>query len=370
MERGSLRDIYQFETLKDDHVVEPWMQAGWHVKVSDYGVQAVVHQSEADVTMGSRNWEPPIKDLDKDLDKLHPRTYSVDREATAAAVEKLTGVFEGILPVRIRRKYWWTMGLTWPAIDLIGLESLMLSMYDNPDGLHRLMTFLRDDHLAYAKWLEAEGLLCLDNENDYIGSGTMGYTRDLPAADHQEGQPIRMADTWVLSESQETVGVSPDMFEKFIFPYQLSIVENFGKCYYGCCEPVNSRWHVVKKLPNLARVSVSPWADEDFMAEALGRDYVYSRKPNPAQISTGRVRRGRHPRRPPQDARRDPPAQLPYGNHHEGRPHPPRPAGKAPPLGPARPRGNRQAVTGPAGLPLGDVAVPRFPRGTPVYGGG
>ena len=48
---------------------------------------------------------------------------------------------------------------------------------------------------------------------------------------------------------------------------------------------MHNRWHVLKRLPNLARVSVSPWADEAFMAEALGSRYVYSRKPSPASLA-------------------------------------------------------------------------------------
>ena len=38
-------------------------------------------------------------------------------------------------------------------------------------------------------------------------------------------------------------------------------------------------------MPNLRSVSVSPWADFDKVAEMLGRDYVYSRKPDPVPIS-------------------------------------------------------------------------------------
>ena len=98
---------------------------------------------------------------------------------------------------------------------------------------------------------------------------------------------MRIRDQWVLLESQETVGVGPDQFEEFIFPYQLAIAERFGKCYYGCCEPVHTRWHVLRRLPNLRAVSVSPWADEEFMAAALGAAVVFSRKPNPTLISTG-----------------------------------------------------------------------------------
>ena len=70
--------------------------------------------------------------------------------------------------------------MTWEAIKLIGLEGLMLSMYDNPDGLHRLMALLRDDFIHLLDWCERENLYTLNNENDYIGSGSIGYTTDLP----------------------------------------------------------------------------------------------------------------------------------------------------------------------------------------------
>jgi hypothetical protein len=179
------------------------------------------------------------------------------------------------------------MGLTIKAIRLIGLEQLMLYMYDDPDGLHRIMAFLRDDAVAFAQWLEGEGLLTLNNENDYIGSGSEGYVPDLPVADRDPGS-VRMADLWVLLESQETVGVGPELFEAFIFPYQASIAERFGLVYYGCCEPVHNRWQVIEKLPNLRAVSVSPWADEPFLAEAMAGSYVYSRKLSPTLISTDR----------------------------------------------------------------------------------
>jgi hypothetical protein len=283
------KEAVLFKELRDDRVVEPVINVNWQVKVSNFGVEAVVHQGGDAEHMGSRSWDPPIKDLDVDFAKLHPRTFCVNRDATLMERQRMEDVFAGILPVRMRGKHYWTMGLTWKVIDLIGLEGLMLSMYDNPKGLHRLMAFIRDDELAFSRWLEAEGLYSLNNENDYIGSGSMGYSDELPHASRQQaGTPVREQDLWVLLESQETVGVGPELFEEFIFPYQLSIAERFGRLYYGCCEPVNNRWHILKRLPNLARVSVSPWADQRFMAEALGRDYVFSRKPNPTLISTSR----------------------------------------------------------------------------------
>jgi len=284
---GRLRFIiYQFEVLKDDHVVEPYFNINWRVHVSNYGAQPVEHTGHNEGRMASKRWDPPILDLDKDFDKLNPRTYSVDREATLARKERLEKVFGDILPVRIRGAYWWSMGMTEFAMKLHGLENLMRDTLENPEGVHRLMTFLRDDYIAFAEWLEKEGLLTLNNEDDYVGSGTVGYTHDLPQSGKQDGDQVKMKDLWVLLESQETVGVGPRQFEELFFPYQFSIAERFGKCYYGCCEPVDKRWHIIKRIPNLARVSVSPWADEEFMAQELGSDYVYCRKPNPTLIST------------------------------------------------------------------------------------
>jgi len=277
------RQIYHFEVVKDDLVVEPVMNIGWQVSVSNYGVEVVKHKDSNAEGSGSWKVDPPIKDLDRDLDKLQMRRYSVDRAATMARYQEMSELFDGILSVQIRGSFWWTLGLTITAIDLIGLQEMMLAMFDNPQGLHRLMQFLHDDTLAYAKWLEKEQLLTLNNGDDYIGSGSRGFTRRLP----QSGAAtVQLQDLWLLLESQETVGVGPDQFAEFIFPYQQSLAAHFGSVYYGCCEPVHTRWHVLQQLPNLERVSVSPWCNERFMAEALGRRYVYSRKPNPTLIST------------------------------------------------------------------------------------
>jgi hypothetical protein len=286
VEWGLLLDLWQLEILKDDHVIEPTVSCNWKVGNTGYGVAAVQHRPDSSAGLGARRWDPPLKNLDGDFAKLKPRDFTVDRETTLRWKARLDEVFEGILPVEIRGTYWWTMGMTIVAIDLIGLEQLMLYMYDNPGGLHRLMAFLRDDHLAYARWLEREGLLSLNNRNDYIGSGSMGYTRELPQRDLAPGAPARCRDLWVLSESQETVGVGPELFAEFIFPYQKAVTDCFGRVYYGCCEPLHSRFGVIRSMTNLKRVSVSPWCDQDRAAESCGKAIAFSRKPKPTLIST------------------------------------------------------------------------------------
>ena len=289
IEKGFRVQRCHFDVVDDDHVLEPYFSYNWRVGVSGWGVnvdrQYSPHSDNKHGVDGSYVWEPAIQDFDRDFEKLTPRTYTVDREGTLEWKEHLEEVFDGILDVRSRGGFWWTTGMTITAINFVGLENLMLMMYDNPDGLHKVMDFLSKDHIVYAEWLEKEELLSLNNENDYIGSGSRGHTRQLPASD-LNGDPVKLRDIWTLSESQETVGVGPAQFEEFVFPYQKAVTEKFGLLYYGCCEPVHSRWDVIAGFENMRSVSVSPWCDEDAIAEAMGRNYVYSRKPNPTFIST------------------------------------------------------------------------------------
>lgn len=160
---------------------------------------------------------------------------------------------------------------------------MMYDMVECPDNLHRLMAFLRDGTAARLDYLESNGLLAPNWDGAYVGSGGFGWTHELPQADYADA--VRTRDMWGFCESQETVGVSPAMFEEFIAPYQASLMERFGLNCYGCCEPLDKRWHVVKKLPRVRRVSVSAWADLRVMADYLQDDYVFSYKPNPATLA-------------------------------------------------------------------------------------
>lgn len=60
----------------------------------------------------------------------------------------------------------------------------------------------------------------------------------------------------------------------------------FGMSYYGCCEAVDDRFTQIQKArPNLRSFSVSGRNDFEKVAEMVGKDYVYCRKPTPAHIS-------------------------------------------------------------------------------------
>lgn len=231
---------------------------------------------------GAYTWESPIK-TDGDIEMLHFPEVEVDHEATAELVGIAGQIFGDLLNVRAKTQWWWTLGLTRTLAELRGLQQVMFDVYDNPDLLHRIMAILRDGTLAMIDRLGEEGLLGHNNDGSYVGSGGLGWSDELVQAGAiAEAQCGHM---WGFAESQETVGISPGMFAEFVFPYQVPILERFGLNCYGCCEPLDKRWHVVRQIPNLRRVSVSAWADMGLMAEQLQDNYVYSLKPNPADLA-------------------------------------------------------------------------------------
>jgi hypothetical protein len=146
------------------------------------------------------------------------------------------------------------------------------------------MAFLRDAILSKIEFLESNKLLSLNNDGTYVGSGGFGWTDELPPNGFDNNH-VKLMDMWGFGESQETVGIAPEQFNEFILPYQLPILEKFGLNCYGCCEPLDTRWAYVSKIPRLRRVSVSPWANINTMSEYLGKNYIYSRKPSPTDLA-------------------------------------------------------------------------------------
>lgn len=275
------KELFWGTCMGDDRVVTPYLPVQHLHTVTDYGVETVYTRTE---DQGSHVWDAPIKDYEQDMPGLRVPKFTVDHQATEHYVDMLTDLFGDLWPVRLRGGWQWSFGLTNRFIALRGLENMLLDMYEQPEHMHRLMAFLRDAYMEMLDDLESQDALSLNNEADYVGSGAFGWTTQLPADDF--AGHVRTKDVWMLSESQETVGVSPAMFEEFVFQYQFPIMQRFGLVCYGCCEPVHDRWHIISKASNLRRVSISPWCDRAKMAGYMGDRYVYSVKPNPTLLAS------------------------------------------------------------------------------------
>lgn len=275
------KEIFWAEYMKDDKVIENKFHVQYVFDETYFGMDLKVISSH-DLN-GAYTWEAILKDYDE-MKKMKFREMTIDYKRSEELFNLAQDTLGDIMHVQYHGCFWWSLGMTWDLINMRGMEQMMADIYENPEELHRLMAFLRDDNLKRLDFLEKNGLLTLNNEGEYVGSGGFGWTHDLPQRDF-DGKKVRTKDMWGFCESQETIGISPEMFKEFVFQYQLPILQRFGLNYYGCCEPVDRRWYIIEKIPNLRRVSVSAWADIYSMAEKLSNKYVYSWKPRPADLA-------------------------------------------------------------------------------------
>ena len=116
--------------------------------------------------------------------------------------------------------------------------------------------------------MEELNLLSLNDDNIRTLSGGYGYTDKLPGEDF-DPEHVRTRNLW-------------------------------GLTYYGCCEPLDGRMDLIRQIPNLRKVSISPWINVDRAVREVGSDYVFSYKPNPVILAEDKWQPERAP---------------PYGNY-------------------------------------------------------
>ena len=271
--------IFVHEMIGDDKVVPDTVSIPMKIGFLPFGLSPNRKNVEGGI---GYHIEPVINELTADLPKLGPSVFTYNAEGTDQLKTWASELVGDILPPRvINTANHWAFGATQRVVDFMGMESMLISMMDEPEAFHQFMQMIADDLIRFLRWQEQNGLLLLNNGNDYMGSGSFCFSDELPQADFA-GQ-VRSIDTWGHVNSQETVGISPSMYHEFIRPYFVQLASQFGLVYYGCCEPVDSIWEdSVSRLPNLRKVSISPWCNEPYMAERLaGSKVIYSRKPSP-----------------------------------------------------------------------------------------
>lgn len=282
-----LQNIRHQQLLQDDHVCPDTIDIGWHVWSDPYGIEIPTeHSVDSEGETLGYHFECPITDLDDGYDMVKPATFGVNREETMQEKAFVQDLFGDIMPVVMRSGVYANNYLTQSLMRLMSMETFFVAMHESPDQLHGILSLLRDNALRMARWSEEEGLLEINNGNQCTCGTCYNFTTLLPGEDYKPAK-VTLKQMWAGMDSQETVGVSPDLFHEFCFPYYRDLAELYGLVYWGCCELVDPIWErSISKLPNLHAVSISRWANEEFMAEALnGTGVVYSRKPNPNLLS-------------------------------------------------------------------------------------
>ena len=266
----------------DDYPITNVYNVGWgEIYDSDFGVKESYTTSES----GGFRWDPPIKKY-SDINKLRPAKLEVNRKQSQQKLEFMQDLIGDILEVRRGGVERVRCKLSRQLIVLRGFEQFMIDLYEAPELVHELMSFLRDEMIRELEYYERENLFCLNNgPENWTNCGGMATNDELPGKEYDPNH-VRMKNMYIWGESQESVGIGPEQFDEFILEYQLPILNRFGLVAYGCCEPPDNRLDLlINKIPKLRWVAVPTWSNRKLAAEKLQDKYVYSYKPQPSHIT-------------------------------------------------------------------------------------
>ena len=281
------RKIYCWEHFPDDRVVDnvvasPVVVRG-ECRSADFGMTRDYVRPDAE--FGAYLMKNAIQQ-ERDIDKIRTEsTVTVDWDETDKCYTRLAELYGDTLVVQKRgRDFFWL-----PVMDVFigwrGIEQMFIDLIDRPSWVHEALEKITVAYLSDLEQMEKLGALSLGNRNTALGSGGYAWTDELPQPDF-DGTHVRLKDLWARCATQIfTDGISPAMHDEFAIQYEKRLLERFGLSTYGCCEPLHNKMHVVRKIGNLRRVSMSPWVDIDVASAEVGKDYVYTHKPNPTIIS-------------------------------------------------------------------------------------
>lgn len=279
LETDLRRQLYRWKHIPTDQIVEAAINIPCVIQGMGLGLGVVEDtvRTDAQNTVYSHHYVDQLQN-DDDLKKIRNPQVQLDAQATARRLEIAHDIFDGILEVRrqgaLPSYAPWDWIVTWR-----GGEPVIYDLADRPQFLHSILQRMTDAMLCMLDQLEAQGLLGPYQADIHC---TGAWSDELPAP---TGRPAKAKELWTFGMSQIMSTTSMAMHEEFERPYLGPWFERFGLVYYGCCEPLDRKMEMVRRLPKVRKVSMSPWVDVEQGASQIGRDFVFSRKPTPALLA-------------------------------------------------------------------------------------
>jgi len=281
IEQKLRKEIYQWEHMPLDNVVENWIECPMDVSDTGFGIVEVSEERHTNEgAIYSHGFIPQIKSP-KDIEKIKDPIVTHNIENTEARFHAVNEAIGDVIPVKKRGvpHLWFA-----PWDELIrwwGVQEVMMDLILRPQMVHDIMNRLVEAYLSRLVQYTELNVLSINNDNHRVGSGGYGYSDELPAMDF-DSQHIRPIDLWGNGAAQIFSEISPKMHAEFAVQYEIRWMERFGLNYYGCCEPLHHKLEILKDVPNLRKISISPWANLGKAVEQMRGRYVISYKPNPA----------------------------------------------------------------------------------------
>ena len=273
--------LFQWMHFPVDMVVDPFIRVPMAIENTGFGIE--VHENLADTDPANdvkgHYFINQFQSID-DLEKVQTPRISHNPRETERRMNVAHQLFDGLIDV----KPWgydpylsvWDPISTW-----MGVENALLGIVEQPDLMHGLAKRVTEGYLTELDQLEDQGLLC---EPQSLIHCTGAFTDELPAPGYNPEKP-RTKDIWMFGLAQMFSSVSPKMFKEYEVDYSNRICERFGLVYYGCCDPLDKKMAQVRMIPNVRKVSMSPWVNQERGAAEIGSDFAYSRKPSPAMLA-------------------------------------------------------------------------------------
>ena len=277
------RTLLQWELFPADMVVEPTVRVEKAISNTGFGV-AVDEETKAsasETVVLSHRYENQFRSIEDVCRKVGTPKVSHDEDETKRRMDFAEWLFGGV-GLELRAEGADPYLSIWdPIATWMSVEGALFALADDPDMMHALAARVADGYMSMLDQLEEQGLLC---HSQPLIHCTGAYVEELPAPGFDPNKP-RTKDLWMFGLAQMFATVSPAMFDEYEIRYMTPIFRRFGLVYYGCCDPMDGKMEQARKIPRLRKVSMSPWANPERGAAGIGRDFVYSCKPNPALLA-------------------------------------------------------------------------------------
>ena len=273
--------LYQWRHFPVDMVVEPFIRVAKAVRNTGFGVGAQAHYSVSAPTSSvvGQSYDNQFT-TDADLDKIKTPIISHDTAETDRRLDVAHTLFDGILDVQPYGADF-AVSIWDPISQWMSVEGALYGLIDRPEYMKELVQRMVNGYMSSLDQLEAQGLLC---HHQSLIHCTGAWSDELPAPGFDPARP-RAKDIWTMGLAQMFSTVSPAIFEEYEIDMCMPLFSRFGLVYYGCCDPLDRKMAQVRMIPNVRKISMSPWVNEDLGASEIKGNYVYSRKPNPALLA-------------------------------------------------------------------------------------
>lgn len=281
------KELYCFEHGLGDLIVEDYLESPLVVYDSGFGIDEDVDtiHTERNNEIVSRHFKPYILCMD-DVEKIQEPEIYLDMERTEQYTELMHELFDGVIDVKVvgARGLWFT---PWDyLIRVMGINETMLNLIEEPEFVEAVVKRYVDCAMKRMARYRELGIWASNNSSCRVGSGGYGLISCLEPRENAPTHcdPMQM---WGCGNAQIFTTVSPAMHWQFSLQYEMEWLKCFGVTYYGCCEPLWHKMDIMDRIPNLRKVSMSPWNRWAEAAERCRGKYVMSCKPSPAKFSVG-----------------------------------------------------------------------------------